>query len=154
MKCVLFVYDNRRQNDSKMIFQYEENYRYQEDNIEERSVQKSLINPSFYISSTAFVINPLEMVHIVYNTNNKLYDDDKMEASHEYPEDQECLLVFNNSFDVSVFVSQYLPLKELLNNNTINPLVPDRTLKYVFSEKSFWYFFSHNSSISCPILKI
>ena len=36
----------------------------------------------------------------------------------------------------------------------INPLVPDRTLKYVFSEKSFRYFFSHNSSISYAILKI
>ena len=58
MKRVLFVYDNRRQNDSKMIFQPEENYRHQEDNTEERSVQKSLINPSFYISSTAFVKNP------------------------------------------------------------------------------------------------
>ena len=120
MKRVLFVYDNRRQNDSRMIFQHDENYNHGEDNIEETSVQKSLINPSFYISSTAFVINPRETVHIVYNTNNKLYDDDKMEPGHEYPEDQECLLIFNNSFDVPVFVSQYLPLKELLNNNTIH----------------------------------
>ena len=36
----------------------------------------------------------------------------------------------------------------------VNPLVPDRTLKYVFSEKSFRYSFSHNSSISYAILKI
>ena len=36
----------------------------------------------------------------------------------------------------------------------LNPLVPDRTLKYVFSEKSFRYSFSHNSSISYAILKI
>ena len=64
--------------------------------------------------------HPQHPLHIVYNTNNKLYDDDKMGANHEYPEDQECLLVFNNSFDVSVSVSRYLPLKELLNNNTIN----------------------------------
>ena len=38
--------------------------------------------------------------------------------------------------------------------NWFNPLVPDRTLKYVFSEKSFRHFFSHNSSISYAILKI
>ena len=35
-----------------------------------------------------------------------------------------------------------------------NPLVPNRTLKYVFSKKSFRYFFSHNTSISYSILKI
>ena len=38
--------------------------------------------------------------------------------------------------------------------NIFNPLVPDRTLKYVISEKSFRYFFSHNTSISYSILKI
>ena len=37
---------------------------------------------------------------------------------------------------------------------TLNPLVPDCTLKYVFSKKSFRYFFSHNTSIFYPILKI
>ena len=36
----------------------------------------------------------------------------------------------------------------------LNPLVPDHTLKSVFSKTSFRYFFSHNTAISYPILKI
>ena len=46
------------------------------------------------------------------------------------------------------------PVRKVSNSGNLNPLVPDRTLKYVFSKKSFPYFFSHNTSISYPILKI
>ena len=40
------------------------------------------------------------------------------------------------------------------NQKYLNPLVPDRTLKYKFSKTSFLYFFSHNTTIFYPIFKI
>ena len=41
-----------------------------------------------------------------------------------------------------------------LLNMYLTQLVPDRTLKYGFSKKSFRYFFSHNTTNFYPILKI
>ena len=52
------------------------------------------------------------------------------------------------------FYKELSPWQGILNSRRLNPLVPDRTLKYVFSKNSFRYFFSHNISISYPILKI
>ena len=44
--------------------------------------------------------------------------------------------------------------KKAVQLQSVNPLVPDCTLKYGFSKKSCQYFFSHNAINSYPIFKI
>ena len=54
--------------------------------------------------------------------------------------------LYSSLYSIYIFIIPYR--RNSLCVHCFSPLVPDCTLKYGFSKKSFWYFFSHNIIIS------
>lgn len=79
----------------------------------------SLINPSPFRAQNSFVIEPGEIICVVFNKNNKLFPQLFQPPDHaivDYPGPQECLLLSNSSYDCDICIQKNDPLLLLLKH--------------------------------------
>ena len=82
----------------------------------------SLINPSPFRAQNSFVIEPGEIICVVFNKNNKLFPQLFQPPDHaivDYPGPQECLLLSNSSNHCDICIQKNYPLLLLLKHTWI-----------------------------------
>ena len=81
-----------------------------------------LINPSPFRAQTSLVIEPGEIICVVFNKNNKLFPQLFQPLDHailDYPGPQECLLLNNSSNHCDICIQKNYPLLLLLKHTWI-----------------------------------
>ena len=93
----------------------------------------SLINPFPFRAQNSFVIEPREIICVVFNKNNKLFPQLFQPPDHaivDYPGPQECLLLSNSSYDCDICIQKNYPLLLLLKHAWIKE---DIKVVHIFS---------------------